>query len=98
MARAPEFIQMALDVLNAPHDFGFQAGLTAVAPNERYGTATKRVATLLGKATERSQFSVNWLAYEMPQYSDDSVEAKVVQTAIETFGDPHRDSAHPPTS
>lgn len=89
MARAPEFDQMADDVLHAPHPFGFQAGLTAIAPSESYATASKRVMTVLGKAKERSLFSVNWLPYEMPHYSEDSIEAKIVRTAIETFGDPH---------
>ena len=49
--------------------------------------------TILGKAAERSLFSVNWLPHEMPRYAEESVEAKIVKTPIETFGDPHADSS-----
>jgi hypothetical protein len=94
--RAPEFEKMSFELLGAEHQFGFCAGLIAVARSESFESANKRASECLGLALdENSPLRLYWIDKEMPQAAADSFERKIVDEAVSRFTRPGQSGVRP---
>jgi GGDEF domain-containing protein len=84
--RAPEFEQMAFEVLGSEFPFGFHAGLTVVTLNEEYKSLDERSSQCLQLSKdENNPIRLYWNDNELPPIEPNSNEESILNTSKTIF-------------